>query len=177
MSLMGKGRLEPAPEPNASGGRSHLWGIVRATGHGGTTMPRAKQASKRKAGTKAVPVLGAAGLSLSLAGGASAASSGPVADLPMLKNTTQGHEITLDEEEISDVSLATFYAFDKENTGVRESRIQLARGGGCGGCRGCGGGRGCGGCRGCGGGCRGCGGGWGCGGCGCCLSWGACRWC
>jgi hypothetical protein len=148
-------------------------------------MPRAKQASKRKAGTKAVPVLGAAGLSLSLAGGASATTSVPVADMPTMNNSTQGHEITLGEEEISDVSLATFYVFDKENAGVLgspvqgalESPIQLARGG-CGGCRGCGGGRGCGGCRGCGGGCRGCfiGGCGGCG-CGCCLSWGACRWC
>jgi hypothetical protein len=160
-------------------------------------MPRAKQASKRKAGTKAVPVLGAAGLSLSLAGGASAAASGPAADMVTLKNTTQLHEITLAEEEISDVSLATFYVFDKENTGALESGIQLARGGGgggggCGGCRGgggggraggggggggggglgCrvggGGGGGCRGCRGCGG--RGCGiggCGWGCGGCGC----------
>jgi hypothetical protein len=149
-----------------------------------TIMPRAKQASKRKAGTKAVPVLGAAGLSLSLAGGASATTSVPVADMPAMNNLTQGHEITLAEEEIADVSLATFYVFDKENTGALESPIQgalespiqLARGG-CGGCRGCGG-RGCGGCRGCGGGCRGCfiGGCGGCG-CGCCLSWGACRWC
>jgi hypothetical protein len=137
-------------------------------------MPRAKQASKRKAGTKAVPVLGAAGLSLSLAGGASAATSVPVADTPTVDNITQGHQITLGEEEISDVSLATFYIFDKENTAAREPGIQLARGG-CGGCRGCGG-RGCGGCRGCG---RGCGCGFGCGGCGCgcCLSWGACRFC
>ena len=135
-------------------------------------MPRAKQASKRKAGTKAVPVLGAAGLSLSLAGGASAAASGPAADMATLKNTTQLHEITLAEEEISDVSLATFYVFDKENNGTLQGgMLQLARGGG-----GCGHGGG-GGCRGCGG--RGCGiggCGWGCGGCGCacCLSWGGC---
>ena len=46
------------------------------------TMSNAKHAPKRKRGAKAVPVLGAAGL-LSLAGGASAATSGaPVADLP-----------------------------------------------------------------------------------------------
>jgi hypothetical protein len=139
-------------------------------------MPRVKQASKRKAGTKAVPVLGAAGLSLSLAGGASAAATGPVADMPTMKTTTHGHEITFGDEEISDVSLATFYVFEKEKAEAPESGIQLARGG-CGGCRGCGGGRGCGG-RGCGG--RGCGCGWGgCGGCGCgcCLSWGGCRFC
>jgi hypothetical protein len=135
-------------------------------------MPRVKQASKRKAGTKAVPVLGAAGLSLSLAGGASAATTGPVTDTPTMKTPAHEHEIIFGEEEISDVSLATFYVFEKEKTGAPEFGVQLARGG-CGGCRGCGGGRGCGGCRGCGGG-WGCGG---CGGCGCCLSWGACRWC
>ena len=48
-------------------------------------MSNAKHAAKRKRGAKAVPVLGAAGL-LSLAGGASAATSGaPVADLPTQK--------------------------------------------------------------------------------------------
>src|SRR5262252_5308640 len=133
-------------------------------------MPRAKQASKRKAGTKAVPVLGAAGMSLSLAGGASATTAGPAADMPVTPNIAQGHEITLGEEEISDVSLATFYVFDKESSSARQGGTQVAFGG-CRGCRGCGGCRGCRGCRGCGGcfigGCGGCG-------CGCCLSWGAC---
>jgi hypothetical protein len=108
-----------------------------------------KRASKRKSRACAVPLLGAAGLSLSLASGSPAATVGPAA-----------HEITLGEEEISDVSLATFYVFDKENP--RTSDLQLARGGG-GGC-GCGGG--CGGGGGCG---HGCGGGGGCihgGGCG-----------
>jgi hypothetical protein len=133
-------------------------------------MPRAKQASKRKAGMKAAPVLSAAGLSLSLAGDASATISGPVAGMPTMENTTQGHEITLGEEEIADVSLATFYVFDKENNGTLQGgMLQLARGGGCGGCRG----GGIGGCRGCGIG------GWGCGSCGCtcCLSWGGCLPC
>ena len=120
-------------------------------------MSRAKQGSKRKSRACAVPLLGAAGLSLSLASGAPAATVGPVL----------GHEITLGEEEISDVSLATFYVFDKENPQVD---LQLVRhGGGCGGHgHGCGGhGHGCGGCwRGCGG----CVGIWwgGCGGCGGC---------
>jgi hypothetical protein len=158
-------------------------------------MAHAKQASKRKRRRTALPALGVAGVSLSLAGGASAATSGPATDLPS-QNTAAHHEIALGEEEISDVSLATFYVFDKENAGASElsQGLKLARGcGGCGGCRGCGGGcggRGCaGGCRGCAGfgGCRGCGGGcgggwwWGggCswGGCSCCASWGACRWC
>ena len=99
-----------------------------------------KQTPKRKQRRKAVPVLGAAGLSLSLASGA---SGGPAANLPT--PTVEGsHEIFLAEEEISDVSLATFYVFDKENTGSFRPGVQLVRGG----CGGCGGGRGCGGCGG-----------------------------
>jgi hypothetical protein len=147
-------------------------------------MPRVKQASKKKRVTKAAaPVMGAAGLTLSLVGGASAAAV-PTANVQPLPNVAPGHQITLGEEEISDVSLATFYVFDKENTAEAAGGVRLARGGcgghGCGG-HGCGG-HGCGG-HGCGGGCRGCGcrcaGGCGCG-CGvggCCASWGACRWC
>ena len=167
--------------------------------YGGATMPGVKQASKRKRMTKAVPALGAVGLTFSLVGGASA-SAVPTADTAQTPNMAPGHEITLGEEEISDVSLATFYVFDNEIAGTLRGLVQEARG--CGGCRGCGGGcRGCGGCRGgvgvgCRGGigvgCRGgigfgCGGGWGIGwgvGCGvgwgvggCCASWGACRWC
>lgn len=155
-------------------------------------MSYTKQASKRKRQSKAVPVLGAAGLaglSLSLAGNAATASTAPTGELPNVKNTMPNHEITLGDEEISDVSLGTFYVFDKENASLKPG-VQLARG--CGGC-GCGG-RGCGcGGRGCGCGGRGCGcgfGGCGCGGCGgwgwgwgvgcfggCCLSWGGCRLC
>ena len=125
-------------------------------------MAQAKQASKRKRKSKAVSVLGAAGL-LSLAGSASAQTVGlsHAADIPT-RNTQPGHQITLSEEEVSDVSLATFYVFDKENAGALRPGVQLVRGGGCG----CGGG----GCRGCGGGCggRGCGCFAGCGGCGGC---------
>jgi hypothetical protein len=86
--------------------------------------------------------------------------------------------ITLSEEEMADVSLATFHVFDKENAG---SGMQVAYRG-CRGCRGCGGG--CRGCRGCGvrgcavGGCavRGCAVGCAVGG-SCCASWGSCRVC
>ncbi len=151
-------------------------------------MPRVKQASKRKRVTSAVPALGAAGLTFSLVGGASAAVA-PTSDVPQTPNYSPSHEITLGEEEIADVSLATFYVFDKENAAAARGSFQEARGCGGHGCGGHGGGcRGCGG-RGCGGrGCGGCGGGWGfgCGGCGvgwgygyggCCLSWGACRLC
>jgi len=84
-------------------------------------------------------VLGAAGLSLSLASGASAAVGGLAAEMPT-RNTGVSHEITLREEEISDVSLATFYVFDKESVGTLRPRGRLAMAGGCG----CGGG--CGGC-------------------------------
>src|SRR4029077_5633440 len=120
-----------------------------------STMSHAKRDSKRKRRSKAVPLLGAAGLSLSLASGASATTTADPAADPLTRNTGVSHEITLDEEEIFDVSLATFYVLDKENAGTLRSGVQLAMRG-CGGCRGCG--RGCGGCggfRGCRG-CRGC---------------------
>jgi len=106
-------------------------------------MLHAKQASKRKRRGKAVPVLGAAGLSLSLASGASAATSGSAADV-LTRNTGVSHQITLCEEEMFDVSLATFYIFDKENARTFRRGVRLAAGGGCGcgcpcsvGCGGC----------------------------------------
>ena len=135
-------------------------------------MARQKQSSKRiKA---ALPALGAAGLTFSMVGGASAAAV-PADDATQTTNYTPNHQITLGEEEIADVSLATFYVFDKESTAAAKGGVQVAWGGcrGCRGCRGCGG---CRGCRGCGGGCGwggGCGVGWGA----CCASWGSCRWC
>ena len=135
-----------------------------------SSMPHTKRTSKRKRRNETVPVLGAVGVSLSLAGSASAAPAMPAADTP--SSSVVPPQITLNEEEISDVSLGTFYVFDKENAGIARG-LQLAqRGcGRCGGCRGC---RGCG--RGCGCRCGGCGG-CGCGGCGCCLSWGVCAIC
>src|SRR5215472_185935 len=128
-------------------------------------MARTKQASKRNRRSKAVPVLGAAGLSLSLASGASGSTGGSAANVTP-QNTTPNHEIFLGDEEVSDVSLSTFYVFDKENTAQPQVGEKVAAWGcGCRGCR-------CGGCR-CG--FRRC---WGCGGCGgCCWSWGFCRWC
>ena len=157
-------------------------------------MSHAKQASKRKRRSKAVPVFGAAGL-FSLASGAVAQATGPAANLPT-RTIEPSHELTLSEEEVFDVSLATFYVFDRETTpGFQLVGGGCGHGGGCGcghgGCHavgGCGGFhacggcgcsfRGCRGCRGCGcfGGCGGCGGVW-WGGGGCCLSWGACQFC
>lgn len=69
------------------------------------------------------------------------------ADASARKSFRRG-EITLSEEEISDVSLAPFYVFDRENgvkprLGGRPAR--WARG--CGGCGGCSCGAGCGSCR------------------------------
>ncbi|SRR6266511_4996141 len=134
-------------------------------------MPHKQQASKRKGRKEAVPVVGVVGVSLSLAGGASAATAMPAADTP--SRDTVRPQITLSEEEIADVSLGTFYVFDKEHAGTPYIGEKVAqRCSSCGGCRcgGCRGGRGCG-CR-----CGGCGG-CGCGGCGCCLSWGRCLIC
>ena len=78
-------------------------------------MPQVKQASKQKRVTKAaIPVLGAAGLTFSLLGSASA-SAVPTADVPQTKHIAPNEAITLGEEEMADVSLATFHLFDKEN--------------------------------------------------------------
>ena len=89
-------------------------------------MSREKLRSKRKRGSKVVPVLGAAGLSLSLAGGASAGGA-QVADA-LTHKAVASHEITLGEEEIADVSLTTFYVFDNENAGPSRRSERLARG-------------------------------------------------
>jgi hypothetical protein len=150
-----------------------------------------KRSLKSKRRSKALPALSFAGVSLSMASGACASTSEASANTPPTSQS-QNQELFLGEEEIFDVSLSTFYVFDKENGGASPlaQHLKLARGG-CGGCghgggggcgHGCGGGHGglggCGhggcafhgGCR-CGGfhgGCR-CGGRFfrGCGGCGC----------
>ena len=91
-------------------------------------MSRAKQASKAERRIKAAPVLGAAGLSLTLASGAQEISGTPAADL-LSRSAGVTHEITLREEEISDVSLATFHVFDKESPAGE--RLACGCGGGC----------------------------------------------
>ena len=96
------------------------------------SMSRAKRGAERKRRGKGRLVLGAAGLSLTLASGASATTEAPVADA-LAHNGGVSHEITLSEEEISDVSLATFCVFDKENAGAFRPGVRLAMGaGGCG---------------------------------------------
>jgi hypothetical protein len=134
-------------------------------------MAQARQGSKkRKASKAAVPVWAAAGV---LAMGAGASATAPATDKP---SQDSGKSILLAEHEVSDVSLSTFYVFDREREASPGLRLAAGRcGGGCG----CGGhGGGCGGCHmgggchaggGCGchvGGCHGC---RGCGGCGCGL--------
>jgi len=89
-----------------------------------------KTASKRKLRTKVVPVIGA-GLSLSLASGVSAATGGPASNL-LTQNVAASHELTLFEEEICDVTLATL--FDRESGRTFRRRLRFAAGGGCGGC-------------------------------------------
>ncbi len=149
-------------------------------------MQETKHAPKGKRLKKALSVvLSVAGMSLI------ATTTGSEAG--MLSPGTAPVQAFLGEEEISDVSLATFHVAGQENPGAPRL-LHLTRGGcGCGhGCGGCGGfGRGCGGFglgfgRGCGRGCgfgRGCGGfglgfggcgGFGWGGGGCCGSWGGC---
>ena len=155
-------------------------------------MAQAKRRSKRKRKI-ALPAVGAAGVSLALNGVAYAAPA------PIMDRQSHfyfpGHEITLGEEEMSDVSLATFFVFDHENRISIKDEMQLARA--CGRCGGrcavarCGGAR-CAVAR-CGvarcavarcgvarcAGCRGCGVGWigvSCS-CSCCASWGNCRVC
>jgi hypothetical protein len=138
-------------------------GITLAKGWEVSIMPRTKQKHLKKA----VPVAGVVGVSMALAGGSSAtAAVGPTPDVP-LWDTAPGPQATFIEEEIFDVSLGTFFVFDKETAGTPRLGVQFAQRGcrGCGGCRGCA--RGCRACRACGG-CGGCS-------CGCCVSWGACR--
>lgn len=101
-------------------------------------MSPEKQRSKRKQKRKAAPLLGAAGLSLSLATGASASMTGPTTDLPT-RATAMSREIILAEEEVSDVSLAKFCVVDRENSGTFRPGRRFAMGGACAGCSGCGG--------------------------------------
>jgi hypothetical protein len=126
------------------------------------TMVKKASTPKRPGKATALTAVGAAGLGLSLVGSASA-STIPAADLPQSDNAMPNQRFVLGEEEMADVSLATFHLFDRENVGGEQLAVVVVHGR-CGGCRGCRGWRGCrcGGCRGCG---------------GCCRRWGHCRWC
>jgi len=138
-------------------------------------MPRVKLASKHARTTKiaVATALGTAGLGLSM-GGSASANTIPTADFPESHNIPPDQRFVLGEEEMADVSLATFHLFDKEIDRSDMQQLAYVVRRGCGGCRGC---RGCRGCavRGCA--VRACAG---CAGCavgGCCASWGRCRIC
>ena len=88
-------------------------------------MSRVKKASQH---SKTLPMLGAAGLSFALASGVSAAANQPATGTPA-SNASVNREITLYEDEFSDVSLATFHVFDKESQGGK--RFACGCGGGC----------------------------------------------
>jgi len=96
-------------------------------------MPKRPSIGKRR--SKALPALGFAGMSLSMASGACASTSEASANT---SPPSQKHEILLGEEEIFDVSLATtFHVFDKENAGplpplFQKPRLAFGGGAGCG---------------------------------------------
>ena len=94
-------------------------------------MAHAKRASRRNGRRLGA----AAGMSLAMGGGAVAAA--PTTNVPS-EDTAPRPVITLGEEEISDVSLATLYIFDKENESQLDQGIRVAAkgGGGCGGGKG-----------------------------------------
>jgi hypothetical protein len=89
-----------------------------------------KRGSKKTLGGKTVPALAAAGLSLTLANEASLAATAPSVDTTSRKPVVS-REIVLREDEIFDVSLATFYVFDKERPGPFRSGLQLRVSGCC----------------------------------------------
>ena len=93
-------------------------------------MSRTKEACQRKRRTNAVPTLGAAGLSLSLASGPAAAIGGVNPDLATSAPIAQQ---VIDENEIFEVSLATFRVFDRESADAPRTRPTIV-GAGCGAC-------------------------------------------
>ena len=99
---------------------------------GELSMSRTKRTSKRRRQSKAGPVLSAAGLSLTLASGASFATPAPSLD-PITRNAAANCEMILRDEEIFDESLATFHVFDNESMQPRRARERLMTfgGGGC----------------------------------------------
>src|SRR5580700_7054387 len=140
-----KDRVDPKLEPKRrlAGSWRRALNLVRVPWskrrRGGSTMTKAKRSSKRKR-AKAALAWGAAGVSLAMTGAASA--SAPATTIPSQDNARR---LILAEEEISDVSLATFQVFDRENPQLSQG-IKVARGGGCAAGGRCAGGRCAGGC-------------------------------
>src|ERR1700679_3095757 len=82
-------------------------------------MSQAKSTSKGNRRRKAVSVLGIAGMSLATVDGAAASVNGSATDIASQNASRQA--VNFGEEEISDVSLSTFYVFDKENQRASQS--------------------------------------------------------
>ena len=71
-------------------------GIFREETTGGRQMARARTNSKRNTPKNVAPALGVAGLSLAMAGGASASTAGSAMDVPV-QNTATHHDLFLGE--------------------------------------------------------------------------------
>jgi hypothetical protein len=80
---------------------------------------------------KGLPVLGAAGLSLWLSGGAAASTDVTTTDIPTF-SVAVDQEQTLREEEITDITLSTFHIFDGEGPPRLLRRIAAGACGACG---------------------------------------------
>jgi hypothetical protein len=80
---------------------------------------------------KGLPVLGAAGLSLWLSGGAAASTDVTTTDIPTF-SVAVDQEQTLREEEITDITLSTFHIFDGEGPPRVLTRIAAGACGACG---------------------------------------------
>jgi hypothetical protein len=84
-------------------------------------MSHTKEAAQQKRRMKAMPVLEAAGLSFSLASGASATIGSIKSGFCHVGAVA---EQMMDEEQISEVSLATFHLFDNECVGPQRPRTR-----------------------------------------------------
>jgi hypothetical protein len=83
-------------------------------------MSQTKEADRQKRRTKVVPVLGTVGLSLSLASGASVAAIGSVnQETDPVTSAPPVAQQVMDEEEISEVSLAIFPSGSKSAWAAR----------------------------------------------------------
>ena len=95
-------------------------------------MPRTKRMPNQNQLRKAASVAGVVGASMALGGGAYATGVADSSPDMSARDTTLGPQINLSEEELSDVSLGTFYVFDKEDLSMAGAQY-AARCGRCGG--------------------------------------------
>jgi hypothetical protein len=84
-------------------------------------MSHTKKAAQQKRRIKGMPVLGVAGLSFSLAGGTSATIGSMDPDTA---TSVLVAEQVMDEEQIPEVSLATFHLFDDARVGRQPPRTR-----------------------------------------------------